>query len=115
MRGGRSRPRDDNRRWHKRQSPTIPGLTVGIWYRGWCAQRAQSPSRFPGGIFDQKGREAVGHGHRNKAGAAGQPARRARNVRVPDPIRFVIFEDNGDAYRWTLVVGDAADPRTVAR
>ena len=37
-----------------------------MWYGGWRALRAPSLSRFPGDIFGQKGREAVGYGHRNK-------------------------------------------------
>jgi hypothetical protein len=37
-----------------------------MWYGGWRALRAPSLSRFPGDIFGQKGREAVGNGHRNK-------------------------------------------------
>ncbi len=43
-----------------------------------------------------------------KSGAAGQLARRARNVRMPESIRFEIFGDNGGAYRWMLVAGDGA-------
>jgi uncharacterized protein YegP (UPF0339 family) len=40
--------------------------------------------------------------------AAGQLARRARNVRVPESMQFVIFEDNGGGYHWRLIAGDGA-------
>ena len=43
-----------------------------------------------------------------KAPAAGQLARRRRGARVPDTIKFVVFEDNGGAYRWKIVAGDGA-------
>jgi uncharacterized protein YegP (UPF0339 family) len=43
-----------------------------------------------------------------KSRAAGQLARRARNVRVPESIEFLIFEDNGGAYHWRLAGGDGA-------
>jgi uncharacterized protein YegP (UPF0339 family) len=44
--------------------------------------------------------------------AAGQLARRARDVRGPASMEFVIFQDNGGAYHWTIVAGDGA---TLAR
>jgi len=40
--------------------------------------------------------------------AAGQLARRPRSARVPESIEFVIFEDNGGAYRWRIVARDGA-------
>ncbi len=40
------------------------------------------------------------------SGAAGQLARGAGNVRAPESIEFVIFEDNGGVYHWRLVAGD---------
>jgi uncharacterized protein YegP (UPF0339 family) len=40
--------------------------------------------------------------------AARELARRARNVHVPESMRFVIFEDNGGAHHWRLVAGDGA-------
>jgi uncharacterized protein YegP (UPF0339 family) len=43
-----------------------------------------------------------------KSRAAGQLARRARNVRVPEPMEFLVFEDNGGAYHWRIVCGDGA-------
>ena len=43
-----------------------------------------------------------------KSHAARQLARRARGVRVPESMEFVIFEDNGGAYHWSLVAGDGA-------
>jgi uncharacterized protein YegP (UPF0339 family) len=47
-----------------------------------------------------------------KSRAAKQLARRAREVRVADPMQFLIFEDNGGDYHWTLVARDGA---TLAR
>jgi uncharacterized protein YegP (UPF0339 family) len=38
--------------------------------------------------------------------AAGQLGRRARNVRESGPMEFLIFQDNGGAYHWTIVAGD---------
>ena len=43
-----------------------------------------------------------------KARAAGQLARRGRGARVPESMEFVVFEDNGGAYRWRIVAGDGA-------
>jgi uncharacterized protein YegP (UPF0339 family) len=43
-----------------------------------------------------------------KSRAAGQLARRARDVRVPESMEFLIFEDNGGAYHWRIVAGDGA-------
>ncbi len=40
--------------------------------------------------------------------AAGQLARGTRTVGVPAPLQFVIFEDNGGAYRWRILAGDGA-------
>ncbi len=52
-----------------------------------------------------------------KSGAAGRLPRRVRQVREPasmkfPPMEFVIFEDNGGSYHWTIV---AADGATLAR
>ena len=47
-----------------------------------------------------------------KSRAAGRRPRRAREVRVPESIEFLIFEDNGGDYHWTIV---AADGATLAR
>jgi uncharacterized protein YegP (UPF0339 family) len=47
-----------------------------------------------------------------KARAAKQLARRAPQVRVPASLAFLIYEDNGDDYHWTIVAGDGA---TLAR
>jgi hypothetical protein len=44
---------------------------------------------------DQKGREAVGTGHRNKAGAAHQVARSTGAPSKQASMEFLIFEDNG--------------------
>jgi uncharacterized protein YegP (UPF0339 family) len=41
-----------------------------------------------------------------KSRAAAQLARRGRGARVPEPMEFAVFEDNGGAYRWRIVVGD---------
>jgi hypothetical protein len=35
-----------------------------------------------------------------KSRAAKQLARRPANVRVPESMEFLIFEDNGGAYHW---------------
>ncbi len=43
-----------------------------------------------------------------KSRAAGQLARRAGGVREPESMEFVIFADNGGAYRWRIVAGDGA-------
>ena len=43
-----------------------------------------------------------------KSRAARQLASPARDVRVPEPMEFVIFEDNGGAYHWRIVAGDGA-------
>ena len=40
--------------------------------------------------------------------AAGRLERRAGDVRVPEPMQFLVFEDNGGAYRWKIVAGDGA-------
>jgi uncharacterized protein YegP (UPF0339 family) len=47
-----------------------------------------------------------------KSRAAGQLARRARDVRRSASMEFLIFQDNGGAYYWTIVAGDGA---TLAR
>jgi uncharacterized protein YegP (UPF0339 family) len=47
-----------------------------------------------------------------KARAAGPLARRARDVRKSASMEFLIFQDNGGAYHWTIVAGDGA---TLAR
>jgi uncharacterized protein YegP (UPF0339 family) len=47
-----------------------------------------------------------------KSRAAGQLARRARDVRQSASMEFLIFQDNGGAYHWTIVAGDGA---TLAR
>ena len=47
-----------------------------------------------------------------KSRAATQLARRARDARVPASMEFLIFEDNGGDYHWTIVAGDGA---TLAR
>lgn len=44
--------------------------------------------------------------------AAGRRPRRAREVRAPESIQFLILEDNGGDYYWTIV---AADGATLAR
>ena len=38
------------------------------------------------------------------------PARlpRAREVRVPESMEFLVFEDNGGDYHWSIVAGDGA-------
>ena len=43
-----------------------------------------------------------------KSRAARQLARPAREVRVPDSMEFLVFEDNGGAYHWRIVAGDGA-------
>ena len=43
-----------------------------------------------------------------KSRAAGRLPRRAREVRVPASMEFLIFEDNGGDYHWTIVAGDGA-------
>jgi uncharacterized protein YegP (UPF0339 family) len=47
-----------------------------------------------------------------KSRATGQLARRARDVSQPASMEFVVFQDNGGAYHWTIVAGDGA---TLAR
>jgi uncharacterized protein YegP (UPF0339 family) len=47
-----------------------------------------------------------------KSRAAKQLARHAPDVRLPAPMEFLIFEDNGGSYYWTIVAGDGA---TLAR
>ena len=44
----------------------------------------------------------------NKSCAAGQLARPASDVRVPESMEFLIFEDNGGADHWRIVAGDGA-------
>ena len=46
-----------------------------------------------------------------KSRAAGQLARRARDVRQSASMEFLIFQDNGGAYYWTI----AGDGATLAR
>jgi uncharacterized protein YegP (UPF0339 family) len=43
-----------------------------------------------------------------KSRAAGRLARHARDVRVPESMEFLIFEDNGGAYHWRIVASDGA-------
>ena len=43
-----------------------------------------------------------------KKPAADQLARRARTGGAPASLQFVIFEDNGGAYRWRILAGDGA-------
>lgn len=43
-----------------------------------------------------------------KSRAAGQLARPARDVRVPESMELPIFEDNGGAYQWGIVAGGGA-------
>ena len=47
-----------------------------------------------------------------KSRVAGRRPRRTHEPRVPESIQFLIFEDNGGAYHWTIV---AADGATLAR
>jgi uncharacterized protein YegP (UPF0339 family) len=47
-----------------------------------------------------------------KSRAAEQLARRAANARLPTSMEFLIFEDNGGSYYWTIVAGDGT---TLAR
>ena len=42
--------------------------------------------------------------------AAKQFAGRASAVRVPGSMEFLIFEDNGGDYHWTIVARDGARP-----
>ena len=46
-----------------------------------------------------------------KSRAAGRLPRRPGEVRVPESLEFLIFEDNGGGYHWTIV----ADGATLAR
>ena len=43
-----------------------------------------------------------------KSRAAGRLARPAPDVHAPEPMEFLIFEDNGGAYHWRIVAGDGA-------
>jgi uncharacterized protein YegP (UPF0339 family) len=43
-----------------------------------------------------------------KRPAAVRLGRRAREMRVPGSLEFLVFEDNGGAYRWRIVAGDSA-------
>ena len=43
-----------------------------------------------------------------KSRAARQLASPARDVRVPESMEFLIFEDNGGAYHWRIVASDGA-------
>jgi uncharacterized protein YegP (UPF0339 family) len=43
-----------------------------------------------------------------KSRANGRLPRRAPEVRVPESMAFLIFEDNAGAYHWTIVAGDGA-------
>jgi uncharacterized protein YegP (UPF0339 family) len=47
-----------------------------------------------------------------KSRAGGRRPHRASQVRVPESMEFLIFEDNGGYYHWTIV---AADGATLAR
>jgi uncharacterized protein YegP (UPF0339 family) len=44
----------------------------------------------------------------SKPRAAGRLPRRAPETRVPESMEFLIFEDNGGDYHWTIVAGDGA-------
>jgi uncharacterized protein YegP (UPF0339 family) len=48
----------------------------------------------------------------SKPRAAGRLPRRAPETRVPESMEFLIFEDNGGDYHWTIVARDGA---TLAR
>ncbi|HKO26057.1 MAG TPA: hypothetical protein VJU80_01250 [Solirubrobacteraceae bacterium] len=41
-----------------------------------------------------------------KSRAARQLATPVRDVRVPESMEFLVFEDNGGDYRWRIVAGD---------
>jgi uncharacterized protein YegP (UPF0339 family) len=43
-----------------------------------------------------------------KSRAGGRLARPERDVRVPESMEFLIFEDSGGAYHWRIVAGDGA-------
>lgn len=43
-----------------------------------------------------------------KSRVAGRLPGRAREVRVSDSVEFLVFEDNGGEYYWTIVTGDGA-------
>jgi uncharacterized protein YegP (UPF0339 family) len=43
-----------------------------------------------------------------KLRAAGRLPRGAREARVPESMQFLIFEDNGGDYHWTIVAADGA-------
>jgi uncharacterized protein YegP (UPF0339 family) len=43
-----------------------------------------------------------------KSRAAGRSPRRGREVRVPESMEFLVFEDNGGDYHWTIVAADGA-------
>ena len=47
-----------------------------------------------------------------KSRAAGRLAGRANEARAPESMEFLIFEDNGGDYHWTIVAGDG---KTLAR
>jgi len=85
--------------------------SVGRTLVGWLVRSAspQALLAFRANIFGQKGREAVGHGHRTKE-VPRRPVspRPARDVRVPESMEFLIFEDNGVACHWRIVAGDGA-------
>ena len=44
----------------------------------------------------------------NKSRVAGRLPRRAREERVSEPMEFLVFEDNGGEYHWTIVAADGA-------
>jgi len=43
-----------------------------------------------------------------KSRANGRVPRRTPEVRVPESMEFLIFQDNGGAYHWTIVARDGA-------
>ncbi len=43
-----------------------------------------------------------------KSRASGPPKRSAGELRIPASMEFLIFEDNGGNYHWTIVAGDGA-------
>jgi uncharacterized protein YegP (UPF0339 family) len=47
-----------------------------------------------------------------KKSRANRGPRRAPEVRIPESMEFLVFEDNGGAYHWSIVAGDGA---TLAR
>ena len=56
------------------RAPLNPTATVGICYVRYCARKALLFSLL-GDVFGQKGREAVGNGHRNNEGGHGRTSR----------------------------------------